>query len=538
VAIACGGVVGDAWMTTKVRRQHQSCIVAVWVGDQIKGTGFLVAPRVIVTCAHVLHPHVESLPADQIDQNTLSVSFLTDLSQKLEVDLECDHFSPQCEDDIAFLVLKQDPPAGVAPATLCYREDLYNCEIDILGFAKTAPYNCQSASGVIKGDAYTSHDRVDWLLDNANSVKDGHSGAPCFDQRHHQVMGMACKTPRCTATRQADVAYAICCKAIRDLWPELFKLVHDEELESKLTSARELLCSKMLKHLRQSATAKRAIETKLAEIDSGEGIDTNQGPVNLDEGYDDESLVNILVALPLGKCSPMLQSIWLELDSEQPRDWRALRAVAGIYLSYAPMTLMENVRDKVKVVVANIRRLKSDETIILPIADETVLEVFMAALDGREVDFDPGSPLFGRGLLGAPPPEWGILAKSTAVAGEATERKPRATEDQYLRSLIDHVWQDSARWHKRLNPKKSQSLEVDLHALNLFLEDQHRLGRTRYMLDLKEQKQISPQVIARIRDRLTHLAVVTLDPDSKLGMDVVNPFRSDTFLLPPDAPFT
>jgi hypothetical protein len=510
-------------MTTKVRRQHQSCIVAVWVGDRINGTGFLVAPRVIVTCAHVLHPHAESLPPDQIDQNTLSVSFLTDHRQKVEVVLNRREFSPQCEDDIAFLVLKQDPPAGVAPATLCYPEELFNCEIDILGFAKTAPYDCQSASGVIRGDAYTSNGRADWLLENANSVKDGHSGAPCFDQRHHQVMGMACKTPPCTATRQADVAYAIRCETIRDLWPALFKPVHDEELESKLTSARELLCSKMLKHLTQSSVAKKAIEKAL-------------GVCGSDKDCDSQVLLNTLVGLPVGECSLMLQSIWSELELEHPRDWRALRAVAGIYLSYAPVSFMEKVRDKVKVVVANIRRLQKDQTIILPIADETVLEVFMAALDGREVDFDPGRSLFGRGLLGTPPPEWGILANSTPVAGEATEKKPQATDDQFLRSLIDHVWQDSARWHKRLNPKKSQSLEVDLHALNLFLEDQHRLGRTRYMLDLKEQKQISPQVIAQIRDRLTHLAVVTLDPDSKLGMDVVNPFRSDTFLLPPDAP--
>lgn len=216
--------------TARLDHDYEACIVAVEVNSTINGTGFLIAPDVVVTCAHVVY----GKGLENENQSTpcgFSVRCLVDSSRPIEAEVDRDRYQQSRQHDVAFLKLTASIPQEASVARFSRNEVLVDRLVHSKGYAVTHPFDCQPAEGKVIGTSHGTATSPHLTLDGANSFKKGHSGAPLFEKGSGLVIGMARSiSPNATNYRQPEMAYVIPIDVIRKLWPELFAKADDAEL--------------------------------------------------------------------------------------------------------------------------------------------------------------------------------------------------------------------------------------------------------------------------------------------------------------------
>jgi V8-like Glu-specific endopeptidase len=169
----------------------------------VLGGGFLVAPQLVVTCAHVLsnvHPD-ERIEVCFPQASGNPTSWATRLTSE-----------QAAREDVAFLLLDTEP-SGVLGLGLRSAPGERGTPVDTFGFARGtftsgSPGTAEMGNRFKDTDPHTSPGGPRWLLalGSANDVAEGFSGAPLVD-RDGLVVGMVTALPQ-RGHRGVDLAYA------------------------------------------------------------------------------------------------------------------------------------------------------------------------------------------------------------------------------------------------------------------------------------------------------------------------------------------
>ena len=149
------------------------------------GTGFLVAERLLVTCAHVVAGGAGEAPEDPVP-----VEF-TGLAAGVQRGLaDPGLWRGSGAGDIAFLRLSDPPPPGARPLPLGRAHGVRSHHVKTFGFPANAPdgghYGYATA-----GDIIADRDGRELLqLTECTEVTEGFSGGPVLDERTGLVVGM------------------------------------------------------------------------------------------------------------------------------------------------------------------------------------------------------------------------------------------------------------------------------------------------------------------------------------------------------------
>ncbi|MFD8889134.1 trypsin-like peptidase domain-containing protein [Streptomyces sp. NPDC059566] len=184
---------------------------------EVVGAGFMVAERLLVTCAHVvrgaesgpggsvclLFPHAAGAP--RVDGQVLDGPWR----------------APEGED--VALVHLQDAPAGVTPLPLGSAAGCRGHQVRSFGFPAQAPPDGHFGFGVA-GDLLpaTENRGARLQLTAANDLTTGFSGGPVLDEVTGLVIGMLTEiTAPDEHERGQGVAYVTPTGVLREIWPDL-----------------------------------------------------------------------------------------------------------------------------------------------------------------------------------------------------------------------------------------------------------------------------------------------------------------------------
>lgn len=147
--------------------------------NETVGTGFLIAPNLAVTCAHVV------IAAGAIDGDTIQVQF-TDRDEKLSALVEPKWWRDVEKGDVAFLRLEFGL-RGIEPLRLgLAMQSESGSEIRSFGYATVAGIQGIHVNG--KVDGYLSQRQL--LQFQSPQANHGVSGAPVLDEKRGVVVGM------------------------------------------------------------------------------------------------------------------------------------------------------------------------------------------------------------------------------------------------------------------------------------------------------------------------------------------------------------
>jgi hypothetical protein len=180
------------------------CCVRIDVGGSHAGSGFFVAPGVVVTCHHVLK--LGDLSSDEAGPN---ISVVSPFSGRYDV-LDARESSPTQEDDLAILRVE---PADGHPFVLLDTGLRARDELHTFGFPEDYP---DGAPTGLVADGWMQRDR--WLKVAHGQVRRGMSGSPVVNRRTGAVCGILKRT---SDPGQALGGYAVSVRRLFLLSPML-----------------------------------------------------------------------------------------------------------------------------------------------------------------------------------------------------------------------------------------------------------------------------------------------------------------------------
>ncbi|WP_328433164.1 nSTAND1 domain-containing NTPase [Streptomyces sp. NBC_00425] len=182
----------------------------------VAGTGFLVAERTLVTCAHV----VEAAGGGPGSEIRLAFPHLD--GQLMTGDVPADLWRAANSEDVAFVRLPATPP-GARPLPLGSAEGCRGHRVRSFGFPAQAPpeghYGYGTGGDILPGaDGRCTH----LQLTDANDLTTGFSGGPVLDDVTGLVLGMLTEITAPDAfERGQEIAYATPTQVLREVLPEL-----------------------------------------------------------------------------------------------------------------------------------------------------------------------------------------------------------------------------------------------------------------------------------------------------------------------------
>ncbi len=185
------------------------------------GVATLVGTREVVTCAHVVNT---ALGADARAQpqpdRAVSVDF--PLLEGPALTARVVRWLPPpregaAGDDIAGLVLDQDPPPGAAAARLALNPPVPGLRVRVFGCPPGRPAGGWVPTAV-QGQVGGGLLQLDSGVDAALRVRQGYSGSPVYDDKDGRVIGMVALAPLRSGERDS---YAIGTERLRLAWPEV-----------------------------------------------------------------------------------------------------------------------------------------------------------------------------------------------------------------------------------------------------------------------------------------------------------------------------
>lgn len=188
-------------------------------GGATVGTGFLITPTLVVTCAHVVES-AGAKPGQPVDLALYRV--LDSRSDEPQLaDVLSQGWSPGQVDDHAFLRLRQ-PIVETKPVRLGYAVQTQGHSYVALGFPVLAGYTVRWGHGTIKGVVPGPQKRQMLEIDG-DDIKGGMSGAPVLDRQTGLVVGMVSEYASDEAANNTPYAWATTAETIRAAAPSLLE---------------------------------------------------------------------------------------------------------------------------------------------------------------------------------------------------------------------------------------------------------------------------------------------------------------------------
>lgn len=187
------------------------------IAGAIAGVGFLVEPRILVTCAHVLKD------AGYRPGGTSNVVFThVNGAPSTEAEVLAEAWRDDKSEDVAFLRL-HTPPRGVEPLALGSAIDGLGHRVWSFGFPKGGRVGGQYGFG-IAGRMVPDNLREgpSLQLTQANDFTSGYSGGPVVDETTNLVIGMISSIARTDPhLRLNGITFATPTQVLRTIWPGL-----------------------------------------------------------------------------------------------------------------------------------------------------------------------------------------------------------------------------------------------------------------------------------------------------------------------------
>lgn len=183
------------------------------------GTGFLIAERTLITCAHVVTAALLLKDSSEMPTEAVSLDFpLITTESKFSAQVVFWQ-PPQDNDggDIAVLQLNSEPPARAKMALLVVTDDLWGHDFRAFGFP-THYDNGVWASGKLRASEATGWILIEDVKETGYSVQRGFSGGPVWDEQLDGIVGMVVAADDDPARK---AAYIIPSKTLIAAYPKL-----------------------------------------------------------------------------------------------------------------------------------------------------------------------------------------------------------------------------------------------------------------------------------------------------------------------------
>ncbi len=201
----------------------ESSVVRIYSnGGKVVGAGFLVSPKYILTCAHVVADAL-GLARAIVEQPEQAVSLdFPIVAAKQFFKARVVFWRPihpdEFAEDIAGLELETSPPDAAKPAQLVTSEDLWGHPFRVLGFPLKQP-NGAWASGELRAGIGNRWVQLEDVKQQGYALQPGFSGAPIWDEKLVGIAGMAVAAE--INRPDAKAAFMIPTKVLCEVWSEL-----------------------------------------------------------------------------------------------------------------------------------------------------------------------------------------------------------------------------------------------------------------------------------------------------------------------------
>src|SRR5918995_1937231 len=157
----------------------------------VVGVGFLAAPGLVCTCAHVITEALD-LPDEQptppVDEVTLDFPFVSDATVRAVV-ARWLPIQSAGGGDIAILRVTTVVPASTAPVSLLVERNLAGRHVEVHGISERAGDD-RWTEGIVGHRLPTGWVQLEGTAITGYRVQPGFSGAPVWDPEAHGVVGM------------------------------------------------------------------------------------------------------------------------------------------------------------------------------------------------------------------------------------------------------------------------------------------------------------------------------------------------------------
>ncbi|MEU0947241.1 trypsin-like peptidase domain-containing protein [Streptomyces canus] len=202
----------------------RAALARIWDADgQVRGTGFLVGPRHVLTCAHVV---ADALGIDdtteQAPPGQVHVDFPLLDAPGLRLTAATVTWSPVRPDgggDIAGLLLEAPAPAGAERVLLMSVQEPWGLAFRTFGFPAGHPDGDWSG-GVLADVQATGWLQIEAERATGRRIQPGYSGAPVWVEAVRAVAGMVVASDQGGTDR---VAYVIPTDSLVRSWPDLLE---------------------------------------------------------------------------------------------------------------------------------------------------------------------------------------------------------------------------------------------------------------------------------------------------------------------------
>lgn len=212
-------------------------------GGETKGTGFIVADDLAVTCAHIVE-----FASGGSGQTVRFVFHAT--GQKASATVETHGWRDPTAEDIAILRLDDGPlPEGIAPLPLWWAKESAGHPFSSFGF-KAGDKDEGHVTGYIRGLII---EEGRWLQLSSNEISLGISGAPVFNTQTKRVVGVISEFPSWkdphsgrkmagdSFGRQTEINYATPTEVLLEIWPELESYLQPDPHTEKIKEYRDYI---------------------------------------------------------------------------------------------------------------------------------------------------------------------------------------------------------------------------------------------------------------------------------------------------------
>jgi uncharacterized protein YjbI with pentapeptide repeats len=232
---------------------------------QTAGTGFIVSPQLVITCAHVVAPSRDRT-------STVVNLVLLENGQKLTASIEEKYWCAPEYEDVAFLRVNE-PFIESIPLKLGTSANIAGHEFFTYGFPESIPQGI-----LVKGSIDGEIGDASLLQLTSQEVTEGVSGAPVFDQQTRRVVGMITaragldlreverkikgkkETVTISTGRLEKTAFATPSRILQEVCPELNiedlcpyqGLLAFTEEDSRFFHGRDRLINKLIENLRRN----------------------------------------------------------------------------------------------------------------------------------------------------------------------------------------------------------------------------------------------------------------------------------------------